>query len=103
VISLAALVCLAGLIGIIAASAYSGAVARHGSQKITMNHVFNGTFYAESHELQWAPQGMLSRRYMRDLVSSLDNSWGWRHKLRGSRSYRIGRLEDKYDEQISRF
>ncbi|KAF8335110.1 dipeptidyl aminopeptidase [Amanita rubescens] len=56
VISLAALVCLAGLIGIIAASAYSGAVARHGSQKITMNHVFNGTFYAESHQLQWVPQ-----------------------------------------------
>lgn len=75
VISLAALVCLAGLIGIIAASAYSGAVMRHGSQKITMDHVFNGTFYAESHHLQWAPQGMLSRR-MRNLVNSLRQKLG---------------------------
>ncbi|KAJ8455895.1 hypothetical protein ONZ45_g18849 [Pleurotus djamor] len=56
-IALVSLVGLSALIGIFAARSYTGS-AYHtaGAQKITMDHVFNGTFYAQSQSLRWVPE-----------------------------------------------
>jgi len=53
------LVGFAALIGIIAATTYTDSprYRRPGFQKITMDHVFNGTFYAEHKDIHWVPEG----------------------------------------------
>ncbi|KAF7303130.1 hypothetical protein MKEN_01276700 [Mycena kentingensis (nom. inval.)] len=57
VIALASLVALSGIIGIIAAHSYVGKTYRApGIRKITMDHVFNGTFYVERRNLDWVPE-----------------------------------------------
>ncbi|KAJ6561203.1 dipeptidyl aminopeptidase [Mycena vulgaris] len=57
VISLAALVGLSGIIGIIAAHSYVGTTYHApGVRKITMDHVFNGTFSADRRGLSWVPE-----------------------------------------------
>jgi dipeptidyl aminopeptidase len=67
IISLLSLVGLAAFIGFFAAKSYKGGnawhdgkewgVARIGSNKITMDHVFNGTFNARRQSLRWVPEG----------------------------------------------
>lgn len=53
------LVCFAGLIGVIAASSYTGSATYHspGVKKITMDHMFNGTFVPMRKALRWVPEG----------------------------------------------
>ncbi|KAF9482998.1 hypothetical protein BDN70DRAFT_874224 [Pholiota conissans] len=56
-ILLVALVLLATLIGIIAGFAYSGTSYRTpGQQRITMDHIFNGTFWASQPDLNWVAE-----------------------------------------------
>ncbi|KAL4265734.1 peptidase S9B family protein [Pleurotus pulmonarius] len=52
------LVSLSAIIGMVAAFTYSGANSYHapGVKKITMDHVFNGTFAIESETLRWVPE-----------------------------------------------
>lgn len=56
---LVVLVSLSAIIGMVAAFTYSGASSYHapGVKKITMDHVFNGTFAIESETLRWVPEG----------------------------------------------
>ncbi|KAJ7493362.1 dipeptidyl aminopeptidase [Mycena galericulata] len=57
IISLASLVALSGIIGIIAAHTYVGKTYHTpGIRKITMDHVFNGTFSADRRGLAWVPE-----------------------------------------------
>ncbi|KAJ7746743.1 dipeptidyl aminopeptidase [Mycena maculata] len=57
VISLAFLVALAAIIGIIAAHSYVGNTYHApGVRRITMDHVFNGTFNADRRSLSWVPE-----------------------------------------------
>ena len=58
IISLATLVGAAVLIGIYAAFSYTGTPYRvQGVKHITMDHVFNGTFAAQSKSVLWVPEG----------------------------------------------
>ena len=61
VVALGSLVLVAIVIGIIAAHTYTGTTfARiRGVQHITMDHIFNGTFYAKHVGLRWVPEGAL--------------------------------------------
>jgi dipeptidyl aminopeptidase len=56
---LAVLVGFAALIGIIAASSYTDSPThrRAGFRKITMDHLFNGTFSAEHKGIHWVREG----------------------------------------------
>jgi dipeptidyl aminopeptidase len=57
-ILLVSLVLLATLIGVLAGFAYSGTSFRSpGQQRITMDHVFNGTFWARRPDLNWVAEG----------------------------------------------
>ncbi|KAJ3898090.1 dipeptidyl peptidase IV N-terminal region-domain-containing protein [Lentinula edodes] len=57
VTTLIVLVALCGIIGIIAAQTYVGTVYRlPGNRKITMDHIFNGTFAAERSFISWVPE-----------------------------------------------
>ncbi|KAJ7708699.1 dipeptidyl aminopeptidase [Mycena rosella] len=57
VIALVSLVALSGIIGIVAAHSYVGTTYHApGVRKITMDHVFNGTFSAERRSLAWVPE-----------------------------------------------
>ncbi|KAF5354550.1 hypothetical protein D9758_011204 [Tetrapyrgos nigripes] len=57
VTTLVILVILSGIIGIIAAQTYVGTVYRlPGVRRITMDHIFNGTFSPESHSISWVPE-----------------------------------------------
>ncbi|KAI0351315.1 dipeptidyl aminopeptidase [Trametes cingulata] len=57
VISLVSLVSLAIVIGIFAARSYTGTAFRiQGVQHITMDHIFNGTFSAQSRSVLWVPE-----------------------------------------------
>ena len=50
---------MAIIIGFIAARTYNGtsfAIMR-GSRPLTMDHVFNGTFYARQTDVRWVPEG----------------------------------------------
>ena len=50
---------MAMMVGFIAARTYSGtsfAIIR-GSKPLTMDHVFNGTFYAQHMDVRWVPEG----------------------------------------------
>ncbi|KDR80915.1 hypothetical protein GALMADRAFT_241446 [Galerina marginata CBS 339.88] len=53
-IALISLVVLAAIIGVVAGFAYSGtSYLTPGRRRITMDHVFNGTFYAAQPDLNW--------------------------------------------------
>ena len=55
------LVAIAALIGIFAALSYKGTPFQvHGSQKITMEHIFNGTFSAQTGDVRWIAEGKFS-------------------------------------------
>ncbi|EMD39367.1 hypothetical protein CERSUDRAFT_113004 [Gelatoporia subvermispora B] len=57
VIGLIALVGTAAVIGFLAAQSYAGTAFRiRGTQRITMDHVFNGTFYAQRQGVLWVPE-----------------------------------------------
>ncbi|PCH36456.1 dipeptidyl aminopeptidase [Wolfiporia cocos MD-104 SS10] len=57
IVALVALVSMAGVIGILAARSYTGTPYRvHGTKHITMDHVFNGTFYARRESVMWVPE-----------------------------------------------
>ena len=52
------LISLAAVIGVIAGFAYSGTSYRTpGQQRITMDHIFNGTFYSSQPDLNWVAEG----------------------------------------------
>ena len=55
------LIGIAAAIGIFGAFTYAGTSYRRvvGARKITMDHIFNGTFYAQGHHLNWVPEGLL--------------------------------------------
>ncbi|KAG6865647.1 hypothetical protein C0991_000566 [Blastosporella zonata] len=51
------IIALSSLIGVFAARSYKGAVEYHpGTQKITMDHIFNGTFTAQRKSVNWVPE-----------------------------------------------
>lgn len=58
IIALVVLIGLAAAIGIIGAFTYVGASYRRvvGARKITMDHIFNGTFGSQWHHLNWVPE-----------------------------------------------
>ncbi|KAI0676150.1 dipeptidyl aminopeptidase [Trametes maxima] len=58
VIALGSLVTIAVVIGIFAARSYTGTAFRiqQGVQHITMDHIFNGTFSAQSRSVLWVPE-----------------------------------------------
>ncbi len=57
-IILISLVSLAAVIGVIAGFTYSGTSYRTpGRQRITMDHIFNGTFYSNQPDLNWVAEG----------------------------------------------
>lgn len=58
-LTIGSLIFLAIIIGVIAAKTYRGtsfAIFR-GSKPLTMDHVFNGTFYAQHQSVRWVPEG----------------------------------------------
>lgn len=66
IICLVSLVVTAGLIGVFAAFSYTGTSYQiRGTQHVTMEHIFNGTFAAEKRGVRWVPEG-------RDIFSSFD-------------------------------
>ncbi|KAG8898892.1 hypothetical protein FRC01_010730, partial [Tulasnella sp. 417] len=71
-LSLVALILLATMIGVLAAYSYSGSNFRAtGRKPLTMDHVFNGTFYVERTSLDWvaeAGDGIFSTRENGDIV-----------------------------------
>ncbi|KAI0685597.1 dipeptidyl aminopeptidase [Cytidiella melzeri] len=57
ILSLAALVTMAAVIGIFAALSYRGTSYQvHGSQHLTMDHIFNGTFVPKANSVRWVPE-----------------------------------------------
>ncbi|KAI0091440.1 dipeptidyl aminopeptidase [Irpex rosettiformis] len=57
IFSLLALVTMAAVIGIFAAFSYRGTSYQvHGSEHLTMDHVFNGTFSANSNSVRWVAE-----------------------------------------------
>ncbi|KAK7685763.1 hypothetical protein QCA50_011109 [Cerrena zonata] len=57
VISLGSLVATAAIIGMFAAFSYTGTSYRvRGTKHITMDHIFNGTFRAQSQTVRWVPE-----------------------------------------------
>lgn len=52
---------MAILIGIFAAYTYTGTTYAplRGTRPLTMDHVFNGTFYAQHATLRWIPEGQI--------------------------------------------
>ncbi|CAL1714024.1 unnamed protein product [Somion occarium] len=57
VLSLVSLVALATIIGIFAAFSYTGTSYQiRGTEHITMDHIFNGTFSAHSQSVRWVPE-----------------------------------------------
>ncbi|EKM50720.1 uncharacterized protein PHACADRAFT_130177 [Phanerochaete carnosa HHB-10118-sp] len=57
VICLSTLVTIATVIGVFAALSYRGTSFQiHGTQHITMEHIFNGTFSAQTGSVRWVPE-----------------------------------------------
>ncbi|PSS03331.1 hypothetical protein PHLCEN_2v4005 [Hermanssonia centrifuga] len=57
IVCLTALVSTAAVIGVFAALSYRGTSFQiHGSEHITMDHIFNGTFSAHSNYVRWIPE-----------------------------------------------
>jgi dipeptidyl aminopeptidase len=58
-VALAALLTLSGVIGLFAALSYKETKrAVPGNERITMDHIFNGTFRVARTGLSWVPEGM---------------------------------------------
>jgi dipeptidyl aminopeptidase B len=54
---------MAAVIGVFAALSYKGTSFQiHGTQHITMDHIFNGTFSSYSGFVRWVPEGELIRQ-----------------------------------------
>jgi hypothetical protein len=61
-LALAALLTLSGVIGLFAALSYKDTKRIvPGNERITSDHVFNGTFAASKTELSWVPEGRLPK------------------------------------------
>ncbi|TFK73733.1 dipeptidyl aminopeptidase [Pluteus cervinus] len=57
IIFIASVVVFSIVVGVLAANSYVGSTFRtHGSKKITMDHVFNGTFSIQKKSLHWVPE-----------------------------------------------
>jgi hypothetical protein len=62
--TLVGLVALASLIGIVASFLYSETSNLSvGRRRLTMDHIFNGTFYPSQPDLNWVAEGMLNAHY----------------------------------------
>ena len=59
---LIALVLIAGVVGIVAGYTYSGQSLRKqaGRRRLTMDHIFNGTFRYSRPDLNWVAEGALN-------------------------------------------
>lgn len=58
---LIAVILLSGAVGLIAARTYRGVLQhRAGSRKITIDHIFNGTFASERRSINWVPEGVFN-------------------------------------------
>lgn len=66
IIGLVALVGLACGIGFIAALTYPTAPVVHGLKKLTMDHIFNGTFYAQSSVRAVLPADAMKKKFTMD-------------------------------------
>jgi dipeptidyl aminopeptidase len=56
---LGGIIITAALIGIVAARSYNGERFKiKGRKHIEMDHVFNGTFWAQSTSVHWVPEGI---------------------------------------------
>jgi dipeptidyl aminopeptidase B len=61
-LTIAALVTLSAVIGLFAALTYKGTDrAAPGNRRITIDHVFNGTFAVEQTEVSWVPEGAFKK------------------------------------------
>jgi hypothetical protein len=60
VITLGVIVAFAAVVGIAAGFMYKPSRAI-GTRRITMDHIFNGTFTPDQHSLHWVPEGALFR------------------------------------------
>jgi len=59
--TIVALVTFAGIIGVVASFMYSETSSLSvGRRRLTMDHVFNGTFYASQPDLNWVAEGVIS-------------------------------------------
>lgn len=74
---LISLVALSAVIGIIAGFTYSGkSYYTPGTRKITMDDIFNGTFYPSWAEVNWVAEGKYRRNLrLARLDQNLLNSW----------------------------
>jgi hypothetical protein len=83
--------CLGGLAFIAASLAFfsqSRLLSQYGSlstvatKKITLDHIFNGTFGAEQRSLRWIPEGLSKQFFFKQcshlLTLAHPHSWGWR-------------------------
>ena len=78
VIALVSLVSIAVLIGIFAARSYTGTAFRiQGVQHLTLDHIFNGTFAAQSRSILWVPEGMYECHNKMVWLTQPVSSWGW--------------------------
>lgn len=68
---------MAIIIGFFAAQTYNGtSFARvRGSRPLTMDHVFNGTFFAARQEIRWVPEGELLDLTIHPQTHSDSSSW----------------------------
>ena len=66
-IALAALLTLSGVIGLFAALSYKERKrAVPGNERVTLDHIFNGTFHVSRTGLSWVPEGMPQVGYLCD-------------------------------------
>jgi hypothetical protein len=66
-LALAVLLTLSGAIGLFAALSYKETKrAVPGNERITMDHIFNGTFRVARKDLSWVPEGMPKVGYLCD-------------------------------------
>jgi dipeptidyl aminopeptidase B len=64
-LALAALLTLSGVIGLFAALSYNDTKRIvPGNERITLDHVFNGTFSASTMALSWVPEGVSSQSWL---------------------------------------
>jgi dipeptidyl aminopeptidase len=64
-LALAALLTLSGVIGLFAALSYKDTKRIvPGNERITLDHVFNGTFAVSKTALSWVPEGVSSQSWL---------------------------------------
>ncbi|KAG6816533.1 hypothetical protein H0H87_005395 [Tephrocybe sp. NHM501043] len=114
-ILLVIIIALSSLIGVFAARSYKGAVKyRPGTRKITMDHVFNGTFSVDHKSVNWVPEAGdgvfsifeggdlklvdLKSNTTKVLVSSKDIKDQWRWSTFGN--YYVHNIEEKTTHPI---